>query len=162
MKIVFDLDGVLRDLHGYLGEHYGIPPPNDWGWEYENKDIFAWAVKDKFRLLRSSPKTEYYDIILRYYPTPEIWTHQPEEWKKATAAWIKQYLGYDCVIRFLTNQEKRERLDLHTDTLLVEDNPNFTHYDRIVLVTRSYNKKIRTKCRVSNPKQLERIFKSEK
>jgi len=157
MKIVFDLDGVLRDLFGYLSKQYGVPYPDDYTWEYKSKDIWEWALQDSLKLLKESPCTEYYDVIMKHYPCPEIWTHQIPSWRKNTIKWADRHLG-DYKIRFLTMKQKRARLDKHTDTWLVEDSPQYSDYSRILLISRKYNEAIRGASRIHSPKQLEEVF----
>ena len=87
MNIVFDLDGVIRDLNSYLGEKYKVPFPTDWKWEYKGKNVFNWIEFDNFNPLLFAPPTEYYPFIyswkIKYnFKGFEIWTSQPEKWRK--------------------------------------------------------------------------------
>ena len=60
-----------------------------------------------------------------------------------------------CRIRYMNTAEKRDRLDKEPDTLLIEDCPNFTRYNRIILIDWRYNRHIKEPVRVKTPKQLE-------
>ncbi len=158
-KIVFDLDGVIRDLNRYLVEKYNIPYPKEWNWTYKGKDIWWYSEKDKNMLVLNSKTTEYYDVIKKY--CDEIWTCQPDRWKDKTKKWVYKYLGSNVKLLFLTTKEKRERLNKEKNTILIEDSPNFENYDRILLIDRLYNKKVKA-TRIRNPKQLEKILRTER
>ena len=40
MKIVFDLDGVIRDLAGHVARKYDCPYPETWDTTYQGKTLF--------------------------------------------------------------------------------------------------------------------------
>ena len=162
MKVVFDVDGVLRDLNGHLLEYYGVPIPDDWKWVHEGKNIYDWAIKDRYRILKEAQPTEYFKTILEFDSKPELWTHQPKDWRPATWHWIRQHIGYDCKIFYLTTEQKRVKLDYEPDTWLVEDNPNFTSYERIVLIDRLYNHNVPAEVRVRSPKELRAVLEKVK
>ena len=157
-KIVFDLDGVFRELLTYLKDKYGIPYPNSWSWTFKGKGIYWWAKKDKKQILEFSPVSEYLEIVKKYYKCLEIWTWQPLEWRKGTRKWLNKYIK-NYKVRYLTTEQKEKRLNSLDNVLLLEDNPNFINYDKIILVDRPYNRHIKAKCRVKNTKQLEKILK---
>lgn len=157
MNIVFDLDGVMRNLMSYLKNKYKIPYPKTYWWKYKDKDIYDWAKYDNYEICRSAPVTKYYRIIKKYFPEPEIWTHQPKDWQKPTIIWLDRHFD-SYIVKFLNGEQKRKRLDRYKNTLLVEDSPNFTHYDRIILIDDSLNKNIKSKIRIKNTKELERIL----
>jgi len=161
-KIVFDLDGVLRDIDNYLVDKYNVPYPTEWDWKYKGKDFWWYANKDNDMLVINSKPTEYLDTIKKYCKSLEIWTCQPERWRKNIKKWVYNNLGSNIKLFFLSTKEKRIRLDKETDTVLVEDNPNFTSYERILLIDRPYNKKVKTKNRIRNPKQLAKVLKEFK
>ena len=159
MRIAWDLDGVLRELNIYLQKKYNIPYPKKWGWEHEGKNIFDWAKQDNYEICFKAPPTEYVEIYRIFTKGSEIWTCQPELWRKNTLKWIKKYLG-NCKVKFLTTEEKREELDKNTDCLLVEDNPNFKNYDRILLIDRPYNRRIKNVVRIKNVSDFANILKT--
>ncbi len=156
MKIVFDLDGVLRDLHGYLINKVGLPYPEQWHFLYNGKNIFEIVKDDYYHSLVYSPGTEYFSVIQEYSPL-ELWTCQPPTWRPYTEMWIRENLGSPTK-RYLTTEEKREYLDYRKDTYLVEDSPNFSNYDRIILIDKPYNKHIKCELRIHSPKGLEYII----
>ena len=157
-KTVFDLDGVMRNLMSYLHKKYKIPlHPDTYWWTYKNKDIYDWAKYDNYGICRNSPVTKYYKTIKKYFPEPEIWTHQPKDWQKPTSIWLDRHFD-SYIVRFLNGEQKRKRLDKYKDILLVEDSPNFTHYNRIILIDDLLNKHIKNVPRVKNVKELKQIF----
>jgi hypothetical protein len=157
IKISYDLDGVIRDLNAHLLEFYGVPMPHDWKWTHEGKNIYDWAKKDRYRILKEANETEYFDTILRFNKEPEIWTHQPTDWREPTCHWIRTHIGR-CTVFYLTNVEKRARLDAEQDTWLVEDNPLFSSYERILLIDRLYNQKVETPFRMKSPYELNQAL----
>jgi hypothetical protein len=154
MNVVFDLDGVIRDLNVYFRDKYGISYPKVWYWKHKGKDFWWWCDKDKNLAPINAKPTEYYKVIKKH--CKEIWTCQPMKWRKKTKHWIKEYLG-DCKIRFLDTKQKRARLDKYKDIILVEDCPNFSNYERIILIDRPYNRKTKA-LRVKTPESLERLL----
>lgn len=157
MKIVFDLDGVLRELSQYLVEKYKVPYPKVWDWKYKGKNFWDYAQEDDNMFL-FAPITEYLEIVKKYITEPEIWTCQRDEYREHTTKWISENISKQCNIFYASTIEKRKMLDRRTDTILVEDNPNFTHYDRIVLIDRPYNQEIKSFLRIKNPKELENLI----
>ena len=161
MKLAFDLDGVLRDINAYLNDKYNIPYPKIWFWKHKNKDIFAWVKEDYYRALVYAPITEYFLPIYKWLNGNkiEVWTCQPEEWRKYTRLWLLNHFGEDYQIHYLNTKEKRERLDEHKEFYLFEDNPLFSSYERILLIDRSYNQHIKAQYRIKNKKDLREWLK---
>jgi hypothetical protein len=161
-KIVFDLDGVIRDLNLYLANKYQIPYPQEWFWTHEGKDIYQWAEEDKLEILLNSPTTEYINIIKEYFGNAiEIWTCQPTAWRPFTLKWLQNNFPETKVkVDFLNGKEKRLRLDSEPNTFLVEDSPQFEDYKRIILIDRPYNKNnLNVPMRINNEKEIERFFR---
>lgn len=147
MKLVFDLDGVLRDLNRYLNNKYKIPSPQKWDWKYKNKDIFGWARHDKFKILVEAPPTKFYYNFS--HKIKEIWTCQSDKWLPYTMEWIDRYLP-NRTIMILNTEEKEKLLYSKKNTYLVEDSPNFKNYDKIIIVDRPYNGHINCKNRIND------------
>ena len=160
MKIVVDLDGVLRDLNTYLYTNYGVPYPINWTWKHEDKDIFEWVKEDDYLALLEAPETPFCAVIRTYIEDLELWTCQPLEWRENTYQWINNHIGR-CKIRFLNTYEKQERLDFLIDHLLIEDSPNFTNYSRIILIDQPYNRHLDVPHRIYSPKELKDVFKMQ-
>ena len=140
-KIVFDLDGVMRDLMGYCHDRFDVTSPTEWFWKHNGKDVYRLVKEDNYNALIYSPPTKYLSTIKKYSKKLEIWSHQPPKWRSYTKHWLDYYLG-EYSIRYLTTKQKRARLDKHKDTWLVEDNPNFKSYKRIILIDRLYNRNV--------------------
>lgn len=158
MRLVFDLDGVFRELNLYLKEKYSVPYPTDWFDKFKGRDIFEWARVDDYHILIEAPPTKYLDVVKRYIKEPEIWTCQPEDWKPYTNEWIDFHIG-KCKVIYMTSEEKRERLDKENGCILVEDYPLFTNYDRIILIDRPYNRCVRFGVRrISTAQEFETLF----
>jgi len=158
MKIVFDLDGVLRDLNGYLHDKFEIPYPKEWFWKYQGKDIFAWVKEDDYRPLVYAKTMPYYFLVKHCFEDIEIWTNQPEDWKEKTKLWLDvHFTNYNIKyeVKYMTNAEKRVELDRQPDTWLVEDSPLFTSWDRIFLIDHPYNKYIQDAIRIYNLEDLD-------
>ena len=161
-KIVFDLDGVIRDLNLYLQNKYQIPYPQEWFWTYKGKDIYQWAEHDKLCILNYSPVTEYFGVISEHFLESkkiEIWTCQPEDWKPLTLEWMCKHFGTGYEVKFLNGKEKRLKLDSEPNTFLVEDSPQFEDYKRIILINRPYNKNLNVPMRINNERELERFLR---
>ena len=158
MKVVWDLDGVLRDLSGYIVKKYGGAYPQKWDYICgTGKNIYE-TINADLDILRDSPPTAYCKVVKGHYPTPEIWTSQPKLWRKNTIAWISKYLGCDTEIRFLKGEEKEALLYSEKDTVLVEDSPNFENYDRILLIDRPYNQNVKKVVRIYGTKHLNNML----
>ena len=153
MRIAFDLDGVLRDLNAYLNQRLDIPYQDDWFWRFKDKDIFDWIKDDHYLCLVYAPITEYFVTIAKRISHFEIWTCQPEPWRKYTKLWITANIG-ECTKYYLDTKQKRERLDKNPDIYLVEDSPNFSNYDRIILIDRLYNHHVDAAIRIKHPNEL--------
>ena len=87
MKLIADLDGVVRNLNGYLSLKYDVPMPETWTWSFLGKNIFDWVKHDNFDILTESPPSEYYSVIKKY--AAEIWTSQPDNWRPHTIQWCE-------------------------------------------------------------------------
>lgn len=159
-KIVFDLDGVFRDLISYLIERYKIEKPIDeWYWEHEQKDIYKLIKEDNYRALVNSKPTDYIMATCLYSQDIEIWTNQPEKWMPYTELWLNNYLRcyMNCKVRLMTSEEKEKNLYLE-DAYIVEDYPYFKKYDRVILADRSYNQKVDCKYRVKHGRELLKVM----
>ena len=156
-KIVFDLDGVLRDIISYLEKRYNIPTIEKWYWEHEKKDIYKLIKEDNYKALTDAEPTDYLKSIIKNFDHLEIWTNQPYEWLPYTDKWIdkniEQYINYE--MKIMSSEEKEELLRLDCDGIyLIEDYPNFKSYENIILVDRLYNRNIICKHRVKNGEEL--------
>src|SRR5574344_428878 len=93
MKIVTDLDGVLRDLNMELVMNYGVPYPSTWSWKHNGMSMFDYIHKHP-AILIDSPKTEYFEVITdNLKDNLEIWTSQLPEWRENTEKWFENNLS---------------------------------------------------------------------
>ena len=157
MKVVWDLDGVLRDLCGYICSRRGCPYPDKWDYLYNGKSLND-IVNEDITILENSPATAYKSVAKSHYPHPEIWTNQPERWRVPTMQWINKHLGSGAVVHFLTTEEKEERLKREDRIVLIEDSPLFTDYENIVLIDRPYNQHIKGVMRIFGTRHLENML----
>ena len=158
-KMVFDVDGVVRNLYLYLRTKYFFPPITSWNFVYRGMGITEWLDYDDLKVLEYAPRTTYFSAIKKLVKKPEFWTAQPtDRAKEITYNWLKRNFS-DFDICFLSPEEKQEALKKNKNIVLVEDYPKFKSYDRIILVDNLYNKRIQTKYKVYNKKQLEHYIK---
>lgn len=157
MKIVFDLDGVLRDLNTYVSQRYKCAYPNKWEYKYNGKSIFE-CIDEDITILEKAPATGYKSIVKAHYQHVEIWTSQPEHWRVYTMQWINKHLGTGSVVHFLTTEEKEAKLSKEEDTVLIEDSPKFISYDNILLIDRPYNQSVKGAIRIFGSKHLNNMI----
>lgn len=157
MKIVFDLDGVIRDLSGCVASSCGCKYPNVWDFDFRGKTLVE-RVNDNKKILLDAKPTAYRAVIKSHYTYPEIWTNQPEEWRPLTMKWVNRFLGSGCVVRFMSTEEKSEELKKHEDIVLVEDSPLFKDYDKILLIDRPYNHCVQGALRVFGARHLNNLL----
>lgn len=158
MRIIFDLDGVLRELNTYLNTKFDVPYPETWFWKHKDKDIFDWIKEDRYLPLIYSPPTDLYWIAKNAFENIEIWSNQPEIWKPYTKLWLDLHFkerGVNYEIKYLDNAQKRTLLDNTPDAWLLEDNPLFTSWERILLVDKPYNRHIVDATRIRNLEDLD-------
>jgi hypothetical protein len=158
-KIVFDIDGVIRNL-GIIHKRFNIPKLSDnWHWTYKGKDVYGW-VKEDYKVLEEAPPLEYAEAIRDYGKTHklEFWTHQPDEWKPYTKRWMKHYFGKGIKIRFLEPRSKFDLLQKHKNIMLVDDYPLFPNYKQIILADQYYNQKVNCLLRVKSKEELAKLL----
>lgn len=157
MRIVWDLDGVLRDLNGYLARVYKGGYPKTWEHKFANGLGVVQCVEQDKNVLMNAPPTAYLKVAREYCREVEVWTSQPFSWRASTDAWCREYLPKGSIIHYLSPKEKERRLYKDAFTVLVEDSPNFKNYDKILLIDRPYNKEIQTAFRIFGTKHLANI-----
>jgi len=160
MKIVFDIDGVVRDLMGIIKERYGcLRPVKNWVWHHKGKTIFDYVREDYSVLINAKP-TKYCDIIQKYGNNNhiEFWSAQPDDWQVHTEKWIKKYFK-NFSIKYFKHHEKFRTLCRKKDVVLVEDYPMFKDYSKIILIDWKYNRHVKNPiARISTVDQLRKIF----
>lgn len=162
MKLVWDLDGVIRDLSGHIARVSKCSYPKKWQELYNGKSIYE-IIDADLNLLITAPPTAYAKIIKKHYKDMEIWTSQPENWRDSTTKWIYNFFqGSEIEIRFLKCEEKQTRLKENPHIVLVEDTPNFKAYDRVILIDRPYNQEVKSCFRIYGPKHLNNLIEMMK
>lgn len=164
--IVWDLDGVLRDLFKAFRERFNLKDivsaynPTDL---FNGKSIYDWAREDYSFIYKSEP-TEYLDTVKQCTNGSkiEIWSHQPDDWIKYTKKWLNTYLKGKYIVRYLTPEEKYRRLKDNPNYLLVEDSPRFPEYRQIILVNREYNQEVKPFVRITNKEELKTLLEKYK
>lgn len=147
MKVVFDLDGVIRDIAGHIAREKKCHYPTVWDYSYNGKNIYE-CINENLNLLLTAPPTAYKAVMLAHFPHPEIWTNQPEAWRGNTMKWVTRHLGAGCIVYFMTTEEKEKKLKEKDNVILIEDSPNFGCYDNILLIDRPYNQGVRRAMRI--------------
>ena len=156
MKIVWDLDGVLRDLNGHLMHLYGGEYPTKWDFTYNGKSIYE-CIDENLDILHQAPPTAYFNVMKQHFRIPEIWTSQKEHWRDNTLRWLGKHIGELFEVRFLDCGEKEARLRKLGDTVLIEDSPNFKSYENILLIDRPYNQEVKGAIRIFGTKHLNNM-----
>jgi hypothetical protein len=155
MQIIFDLDGVIRNLVGLIEKkfHFRV---RVWNWSINDKNIYD-IVNKNINFLTKAPATEYYRVIKKYFPEPKIWTTQPQNWHLYTKKWLGKYFGTYSVKFFDNYVEKYKELQKLDNTILIEDYPFYPNYDKIILIDRIYNRNINA-TRIKTPKELKKFI----
>lgn len=161
--IVFDLDGVLRDLDHSVAERFHLTNINEeeYYWTSTNGDRLEDLVNKDLNILLDVYPSEYAEIIKDYIikNNSEIWTAQFLHWQDLTYHWIMNYFSpYKPKIRFIRPREKYGYTYIE-DCYLVEDRPYYDSYSRIILIDKPYNRNVKDPLiRIHNPEELKKIL----
>jgi phosphoglycolate phosphatase-like HAD superfamily hydrolase len=159
-KIVFDVDGVLRNLYPVVRRKFGLWSPNNYfDWDKKGINIYDLVKKDYNILVEAKP-TRYIKFIQELHEKEaiELWSWQPDDWIPYTRKWLGKYFNKWLPL-WLKPDEKFKQLLKEPNTYLVEDNPNFPNYDRVILIDQKYNRNVKAKHRVKNVKELKAKIK---
>jgi len=157
MRIVWDLDGVIRDLNGYIARLYGGAYPTRWNYTCGNGKSIYETVSENLDILKDSPPTAYCEVLKKHIDYPEFWTSQPEHWRPYTNAWLDKHIGV-YKVHFLKCEQKEKELKACIDTVLIEDSPNFKSYKNILLIDRPYNQDVDNVMRIFGTKHLDNLI----
>ena len=154
MRVVFDLDGVLRDLSGTISREAGIPLPQVWNWRG-----LRLIGKDPSILERAEP-TKFLEVVKELVPEVEVWTCQPLKWRPYTERWLAKNLGGKLgkVVYTGNPLEKERLLSLEGATYLVDDYPFFQNWERIILISYPYNSGAEARIRIEDAEQLRNLL----
>jgi hypothetical protein len=158
MNIIFDLDGVLRDLNKYISKALNVPYPETWDVKYGGKSIPD-IINEDLDLLRNAPPTTYLRVALERCDPVVIWTDQPHVWKWYTSQWIYKNIGVPMCghveVRYKDSFQKVIDLSNLENTILIEDSPNLESYDNILLIDRPYNRGVKDAVKIFGPRHLD-------
>ena len=161
-KLVWDIDGVLRDLNKGLRLRYKLPYPIIWDWkDKDGFDVYDYVNKD-LTVLEEAPPTKFVSVLQKYLGKDkyiELWSNQPDSWKPYTIRWLNKYFNkYD--IKYFTPIEKEFNLLIsEKNMLLVDDYPRFKNYDYVIVVDQPYNQHVICRGRLKHVRQLKDILK---
>lgn len=138
--MIFDLDGVIRDLHQSV---MGFPAERQDNWHCRKMQgvDYCSIVNNDLSLLYEAPPTKYYPVIKKLHRV-NILTCQPESWRPLTAAWIYQHFNFDQVSCVFVDKTEEKFDHIGSGDILVEDYPLFKDYSRIALIEYPYNKHV--------------------
>ncbi len=158
MRIFFDLDGVLRDLAGFvLGEEVVY---------WNQKTIYGKTVPEAVtekpcEYLIFAPSTIYLDYLKDNFKEVTIISNQPISWRKYTDIWLRVNmppLKY-CIIYTDSNSKKLKYID-NCKAMIVDDYPFYENYDRIIILDAPYNRHIKASYRIHDIAELDYLIKS--
>jgi hypothetical protein len=158
IKVVYDLDGVLRNLYPIVRRRFGLWQPKDYfEWDRKGYNIYNLVEKDYSILVDAKP-SKYVKIVeeqcnILNGKCLEIWSYQPKDWINPTTAWISKYFS-NPKARWLLPAEKYHRLMKEKNTILVDDYPNHPEYSRIWLIDQPYNQKVKAEVRIKTVEDL--------
>lgn len=161
MKIVFDLDGVLRNLYPILRRKFNLYSPQTYcAWDDDGKNIYDLVKKDYSILERAKP-TKYIKTIQDYIAKQsiydqsiEIWSYQPYSWVQYTCKWIEKYFP-KFIAYWLTPKEKFKRLKDNKDYILIDDYPlHLNYHHRLWLIDQKYNQNVKCEIRIKTVDEL--------
>ena len=149
--IYFDLDGVLRDLCGTIG----IEPKSYYEQVCPDNQTVMEYLKNNEWILNEARPTEYlevFKVFSTWFREPVmILSDQPEEWQTIAIDWLVLNV-FPCP-RICFTSNKLEILTV--EDILIEDHPHLIDYSQVLLIDRSYNRKIELPHRrIYTPQQL--------
>jgi len=149
MNFLWDLDGVLRDIHGAIDFE-----PFTWNQYPRHGLTLIECVNLNLDVLAEAKPTEFYPLARGKNIT--ILTCQPINWIPYTKIWIDRYLP-QSVIKYC--QHPLEKLDYLTNgLLLIEDYPLFPDNSKIIMVDKPYNYEAKgCFARVKTPQELQEL-----
>lgn len=154
MKIMWDVDGVVRDLITPMEMKYNFKARH-WNFTHNGKDF--WDMAEEIPdLFLNAPSTPYYEII-KQIKSPTFWTIQRPEYKDQTLKWLDNHFD-NYKIRFFKDFKHKENAVYKKDIILVDDFPNFSNYSNILLIDTEYNKQTKAKKRIKTPEQLQKVL----
>ena len=155
MKIFCDVDGVLRYLDRLV---LGCDADT---WDQTNTrghNVVRAICKDPVLAAIPQP-TEYLAVIndMFHGETVHLLTSQPTLWQPYTELWLSLYLRPKYDIIYSVSPAHKLRC-MGPEDWLIEDSPQFTSYDQIVLIDKKYNSFVYAPVRVRTPEELRDVI----
>jgi hypothetical protein len=149
--IYFDLDEVIRDLSHIL---YGRRP-SKYDTLIDGKSVIDYVNENPILCEQARP-AEYLDL-LNSRQIGYILSAQPHIWRPYTNRWIDKHITIPCFAKYVLSPDEK-LLFLWENDWLVDDSPQFSNYDQIILVDRPYNQDIDCEYRVKTPNELKQLL----
>jgi FMN phosphatase YigB (HAD superfamily) len=147
-NVFWDLDGVLRDIHG----NFNGGSIHSWDVRDSSGNGIVEYIDNNLSLLETAPTFKYIDIAMQFHPI-HIVSAQPDHWRKYTSKWLDNYLP-DAKVKYLLNTEDKLKYLESGRRILIEDYPYYSDYTHIILIDRPYNQNVVTQKRVHNNEEL--------
>ena len=148
-KVVFDVDGVLRDIVKYLGT-----TDNEWDVRVFGKSIMDIITAD-FSCLKVMPDTQFVPTVKAFTQEPHICSTQIEpEARRYTTEWLQERF-HNPQITYVgkgSYAEKDAMLGAHDR--IFDDHPQFPETEKLIIVGHGYNKD-KPGFRVNTPAEME-------
>ncbi len=149
--IYFDLDGVIRDLHGAMNWK-----PTKWDEDVVGVNFYEY-ITSHLNVLADALPTEYYDIIKQHNPL--VLSAQPKEWRPLTLQWITKYLLTTMSGIIFVDAPNDKFKYVHPSDLLIEDCPTLKSYSNVILIDRPWNQEVKVLRRVKTPLELDEVLR---
>lgn len=157
-RIVWDLDGVLRDLTTAVSIHLGKPfAPTSWNSKIVMDIDLCQYINLYPQILVDAPQDKYLPFFIVNDPHGTILTCQPLHWIPYTKVWLKEHLPMASIVWCQHPEEKLDWCRDH-DALIIEDYPFFSSYDSVLLIDHEYNHNTNAKIRIRSLGELEALW----
>ena len=151
MTLWVDLDETIRAIANVTYTSYPIV----YG-QLIDGSTFIQYVDQHPILLRVAPPTEYLSVINKL-KSIRILSAQPTNWRVESSIWLERNLSIPYHTIFVNDcNEKLEYL--RKGDWLIDDSPQFSNYDQIILIDRPFNQHIECENRVKTPYDLEKMI----
>jgi 5'(3')-deoxyribonucleotidase len=167
-KIAVDVDGVLADVYSPIFQILGLP----YTWEDVKKwDFFADLQVDKQAFWDAYKKlwSEKFHLIplieedasaiirkLRRCFEVHIMSCRFRTTFIGTLMWLQQYnIEYDGLVFLPPSADKTKYLDNYL--VLVDDNPSYSHHEKVILYDRPWNRGVSGLRRIRSLRELLKI-----
>ena len=151
-KVVFDVDGVMRDIVKYFGTS-----DDDWGNTVNGNSIYDMIIAD-FSCLKKMPDTQFTPVIREFSQEPFIYSTQIEpEAQKYTTEWLKERFHNPQITYVGEDSYRKKDAMLGAYDRIFDDHPKFPETSKLIIVGHGYNKD-KPGFRVNTPAEMEGIL----